>query len=523
MIKKYINKKTFTLLTMILGIMACDVSRLDTPPLGLTEDSFFSSPLEYERALFNAYAKMTDWYWYHGGAGNILHRLWHLPGDDITEAAGRYSTFELFTGINPTNGYVTEFFDKSYEMVQRVNLIIEKTGAADRGEFDDPTFLDHNRGEALFLRALVYFKLYNMYGTAPLITERLSSENTNTPRSEGTQLLDQVVADLQEAAPLLPDSWPANNVGRATKASAYGLLTKALVFRGNYTGAGADYTAAVQAYNSITGRSLTDSYTDNFDALNENNAESLFEYQASKAPGLDNVWLYNDGPWRGVESMSTYWGFFTVENNPARNNFGGPAWRITQKVFDAYGDDPRIAFFTEEDRSFTKYGKLGLDQLSASNSPGSQNNPRILRYADAKLLAAEAILRSGGSKAEAIGLINEVRTRAREWNAANNIVEDSSLPVDRDESETDDAAILDWIVAERLIELCGEEYVRWWDLKRWDATGDIDLSNWNGSYEYFNTDLSASFNFEYPTHLLLPIPQTEIERNSAITTNNPGY
>jgi hypothetical protein len=99
----------------------------------------------------------------------------------------------------------------------------------------------------------------------------------------------------------------------------------------------------------------------------------------------------------------------------------------------------------------------------------------------------------------------------------------SVLPENRDLGETNDATILQWIMDERLIELCGEESMRWWDLKRWDATGDINLSNWSGDNNGFSTDLSANFQFEYPRHLLWPIPQSEIERNSAITENNPGY
>jgi hypothetical protein len=518
----YFNTKTLILLATFFSLLACDRSRLDTPPLQLTEDAYFSSDAEFSLALMNAYAKMTDWYWYRGN--DILHRMYHLPGDDITEESGSFSTFELFSGITTTNSHVEYFFDKTYELLQRANLIIEKADEADRSAFEDPTFIDRNKGEALFLRALANFKLFNMFGTAPLITKRLSSDNTNTPRTEGVQLLDQVITDLQEAATLLPDSWDDNNRGRAFKASAYGLLVKALVFRGNYTGDAADYSAAIQAYNSITGRALTADYTDNFNALTENNEESIFEFQASKAPGLDNVWLYNDGPWRGVETMSTFWGFYTVANNAATANFyGGTPWRVTRKVFNAHGGDPRIAFFTEDDRSFTKYGKVGLDQLSADFLPGSQNNPRMLRLADIKLLAAEAMLRLGGSKSDAINLINEVRTRAREWNAADTIVADATIPADRDIAETDDQTILSWIMEERLIELCGEENMRWWDLKRWDATGDISLNGWTGSDEHFSTDLSASFQFEYPKHLLLPIPQTEVERNSAIISNNPGY
>src|SRR5690606_23119995 len=109
------------------------------------------------------------------------------------------------------------FWRATYELIQRTNVIIEKTTNADPTIFDDPSFRDVNRGEALFLRALANFKLYNMFGSAPLITERLGVETMHTPKSEGTQLLDQAITDLQTAADLLPVSWPAAQVGRATK------------------------------------------------------------------------------------------------------------------------------------------------------------------------------------------------------------------------------------------------------------------------------------------------------------------
>ncbi len=515
------TKVFFTLLALaVASIYACDRDRLDTPPLGVTEENFFQNRNDYQLAVFNVYAKMTDWYWFR--AQSFLQRMYYLPGDDITTVDDNFATWELFAGINPNDQNFNEYFwDKTYELIQRANVVIEKTTEADPAKFEDPSFLPHFKGEALFLRALANFKLFNMYGTAPLITTRLTNENTNTPRSEGTQLLDQVILDLQEAANLLPEAWPADDAGRAFKASAQGLLVKALVFRGNYTGNAADYTQAVQVYNAITGRALTPNYTDNFNGLTENNEESIFEFQASNAPGLDNVWLYNDGPWRGVESMATYWGFYTVEPNQAKNNFPGSTWRLTQKVHDAHGSDPRLDFFTEDNRSFTKYGKLGLDVLSRNGGPGSVNNVRILRFADVKLLAAEAMLRTG-DKMGAIELINEVRQRAREW-AQSAGLGDGTTPADRDGSETRDEVILGWIMEERLIELAGEEQIRWFDLKRWDAAGDIDLSTWTGGDEHFSTDLNANFQFEYPKHLLLPIPAREIERNSAINSNNPGY
>jgi starch-binding outer membrane protein, SusD/RagB family len=509
--KSIFLKSLFTAVIVVFSFNACDISRLDSPPLGLTEESYFTLQSEYEQALYNAYAKMTDWYWFR--AQSFLQPMYFLPGDDITEENGVYGTWEIFNNINPTDGRISYFWRATYELIQRTNVVIEKTSQADPTQFDDPSFLDIHRGEALFLRALANFKLYNMFGTAPVVTERLNVETLHQPKSEGTKLLDQAIEDLQTAIPLLPVSWDDSQRGRATKNSANGLLLKALVFRGDYTGNTADYAAAIPAYNNITA-SLTDNYLDNFSAFTENNEESLFEFQASRAPGQDNVWLQNDGPWRGVEVMSTYWGFYTVVSNESRNNLPGNTWKVTQKMVDAYGADPRVDTLTEANRAFTKYGKLGLDELSGT--VGSLNNVRILRYAESKLLAAEAILLSGGSKSEAITLINEVRKRARDWSGG-------SEPADRNTAETDAATIMQWIEDERAIELLGEEQIRWFDLKRWDARGYKDLSTWGGDDQGFSTDLSGNFQFEYPKHLLLPIPQSEVNANEAITENNPGY
>jgi hypothetical protein len=82
---------------------------------------------------------------------------------------------------------------------------------------------------------------------------------------------------------------------------------------------------------------------------------------------------------------------------------------------------------------------------------------------------------------------------------------------------------MQWIEDERVAELLGEEQIRWFDLKRWDARGYKDLSTWGGGDLHFSTDLSAAFQFEYPKHLLLPIPQDEVNRNEQINENNPGY
>jgi hypothetical protein len=140
------------------------------------------------------------------------------------------------------------------------------------------------------------------------------------------------------------------------------------------------------------------------------------------------------------------------------------------------------------------------------------NNPRILRYADILLLKAEAIVRSNGSLSEAIGLINQVRERAR------NSTEDgtpSAVPADRNVSETNSATVLEWIFQERRLELAFEEGHRWWDLRRRHIAGEIDLKNWDfGS-------LDKAFKFA-DVNVYFPLPSREVVDNPNLNQNT-GY
>src|SRR5690606_22009064 len=249
----------------------------------------------------------------------------------------------------------------------------EKNAAVEDGIYVTAGLKDAHRGEALFLRGYAYFMLWNIWGTAPLITERLKSLDNTTPESStGTQLLDQAIADFTEAAVLLPDAWAPIDRGRVFKSSANGMLAKALVFRGTVTANNADYQAAITAADKITDRTLVAAYDDNFAADTENNEESLFEYQATQAFADDNIWLPNDFD-NAVGALSVFWGFY----NNAFNMFGKPPFIATTKLRDAFDpDDPRLQLSLDPGTlEFRKY--VTRDQLN-QNGGGSANNPRIL-------------------------------------------------------------------------------------------------------------------------------------------------
>jgi len=512
-----------SLCILIGALVACDPDRVDTEPLGATENTFFSNVIEFRRVVVGAYSKLYDHY--HLNRGQWPNSLWLLPGDDLTETQGSRTAEELFDGnMSSTNPRLEWMFDNTYEMIAKCNVVIQKVNTVDFSQYEGADEIAYMEGEGLFIRAYSYFVLFNIFGNVPLVIDRITTpEATNTPVSPMADVLDQVILDAENAISILPESWDPIYAGRATKNSARGLLAKALVFRGNYAGSTADFTQAISVFNSISGASLMTSYLDNFDEKVENNAESLFEIQGSKPPAINNIFLYNDGPWRGVENMSLFRGMMRPAGKGTASDQASTRFLVTDKLFNNFGTDPRISYFLQPDdneggKMFQKYT---LDELDSRPSFGaSVNNERVLRYGDIKLLIAEAELKAG-TPAAAIGHINDIRTRARDWGVASG--EGNGVdPANHSTSETNAATIMQWIMDERFVELAGEGQ-RWWDLKRWHVGGDIDLTGWGSGDQHFSSNLSSASQFNVDTHLIFPIPQVEISRNSAILNNNPGY
>ena len=407
--------KIIACLIFLIGF-SCDPDRVDSPPLGATEESYFTNAIEFRNVMIGAYSKLYDYYFYNVPGTNWPNSLWLLPGDDLTETNATRTAEELFDGsMNSTNTRLEWMFDNIYEMIQKTSVILDKVNTIDFSDYDGADEIALMEGEALFLRAYSYYNLFNIFGNVPIVTTRLGADNTNTPKSDKLEVLSQVISDAQLAIAILPESWDPSFRGRATKNSARGLLAKALVFRGNYTGSSEDYSQAITVFNSITA-SLTTRYLDNFDGAFENNQESLFEVQAASPTAINNIFLYNDGPWRGVEDMSIFRGMLTPTGKGTVSNNANTRFLITNKLLTAFGSDPRISYFLRPDdneggRIFQKYTADELDNRVAPFQ-SSINNERVLRYGDLVLLAAEAQLKTG-NPSSAITLINQIRAKGQ--------------------------------------------------------------------------------------------------------------
>lgn len=139
----------------------------------------------------------------------------------------------------------------------------------------------------------------------------------------------------------------------------------------------------------------------------------------------------------------------------------------------------------------------------------------FLRYADVLLLYAEAKCElDGGVSAEAVARLNEVRRRSNATEAT----------VSGNGAITSQAALRSAIIEERAKEFAMEGDRRW-DLIRWgiyiDAMNAIGGINSDGSQTRY--DENNIYKYRESKHLLWPLPVSEIDSNTSIATNNPGW
>ncbi len=471
----------------------------------LATDDFFSTERSFDQAALGIYQKLIFFYAYNGNANNWNGLVRWLPGDDGTTSGGQ--AFEIFANLNATNGRLDDFYEYAYQLIARANVLLEKQEELGDEVYTNQDLRDAHRGEALFLRGYMNFWLWQVFGSAPpLVLERIiSQDGFFPPSSQGNALLDQALADIEEAKDLLPASWPEGEVGRATQNSANGYLGKVYLYRATITGSQSDYQAAIQAFDRVQGVSLMGKFGDNFDETIENNAESIWEIQLGTNTGFNNVWLSND-EFNVVGNLGGYWGYF--DNNFGQ--FGTPRIVATEPlkaIFDE--EDPRIeSTFEPATNHVRKY--VARPRTNGGN-PDYFSNHRELRYADLLLMKAEALVQSGGSTSEALGLVNQIRARARA--SADSIPSD--VPADFDTNISDRDEVMRLIMEERRRELAFEGH-RWFDLRRWHLGGIIDLGNIDfGS-------IRNDFAINPEVHVNFPLPASQVSNNPNLR-QNPGY
>jgi hypothetical protein len=508
---------------LILGAIGCTDTK-ELPTSTITDTNYFNDPSSYRAFLAKIYAGLAvsgqqgpsgnpDISGIDEGFSQYLRLFWEmqeLPADEAVIAWGDVGLPELNTQLWASNNtLVVSMYYRVAFQVSLVNEFLRQTTDAKLAERNvSPTLkaeIQTFRAEARFLRALSYWHGIDLFGNIPLVTEADPIGATPPPQSTRQAIYDFIVSEMTAAQADLP---PASDgtYGRATKEAASALLAHVYLNGEVYTGTPhyAEALAAAQA--AIAGTfSLDPTFQHIFLADNNNSPEIIFP-------------IIQDG------KTTETWGGGTFlvhascggSMNPVTYGVNG-CWfglRLKPEAYNRFAaDDPRRAFFyttgqTVDVTSISdfskgipapKYQNVTSTGAAGSDATHVDTDFPLFRLGDLYLIAAEALLRTGGDRVQALAYVNALRERAYGSTVAN---------------ITDPELTLQFILDERGRELLWEAHRRTDLIRFGQFTGGTYVWQWKGGAPAGTS--TESFRDLYP------LPASELAANPNLT-QNPGY
>lgn len=409
-------KNTIYILLLAIFAIACSDSFLEETPKGsLTTEGFGQTKEELDLAINALYKAFSDI-----GYSEETTALW-AGSDDITTRAGsnkeNLRDFDMFFASKDANTNVQGVWEYLYNMVNTSNFIINNYELAISATEEERNFA---AGQAYCIRGYAYYMLTRFFKDVPLITDNAINKDIN--KSSPNEIYALVIEDLKKAETLLPNTWS-------------GLL------EGKGVTAGAAKSLLASVYLSMTGYPVKD--------------ESKYTLAAQKAKEvIDNANIYG---YRLLNDYQELWLDIQTHDelilgtfyNPSTDDptFRAPSMGKPQEEggWDEYfseinffysfpeGSRKDATFITTMNPSegvfydwtksvqkhpyYKKYlyanGK-GPDNYIAYewNGFNSTRTTQLMRYAEVKLIYAEAQTMSSSPDATAYKEINDVRNRA---------------------------------------------------------------------------------------------------------------
>ena len=388
--------------------------------------------------------------------------------------------------MNLDNGPYNEMFVG----VERANLAIE--GLRAYGDVENQPDMAYLLGEALTLRAMIYYDLIKAWGDVPARFEPINSDNIFMAKSSRDTIFVQILKDLEEAIPYL--YWPGQSTQTATtdrinKAFACGLYARIALAASGYALRPADGMVGTGDQGSVRKTDEPQLQADVLypkalkylqDVINSGTArlESSYEqlwrnfnnYDLTAGKEVLYSIPFSDGRGRwnyhfaGSHEGTAYIG--TAANR------GGDVGPVPTLYFKYEAQDTRrdvscVNFDWVEDSQepagidMWYFGKYRFEWMTVQPYGGGNDDglkPVVMRYSDILLMAAE-ITNELGNLNEAKDFLSQVRKRAYAGN--------ESMVTNYINGLADKKAVFDAIVDERALEFVGE-FLRKADLIRWN-------------------------------------------------------
>lgn len=374
-------------------------------------------------------------------------------------------------------------YNTFYPIINKCNLILDNVDLTSDGTPAQKAMI---KGQALFIRALLYFTLVNEYGynpkhnpgtfdlAVPIMLKGVSSvtEVTYPSRNKVSEVYTQIEKDLDEAITILTN--PAGLTAKTIigKAAAQALRSRVALYNEEWQTAINNTTEAINAnVGTFVSTATVAGYSSIFNQ--KNSPESIFELNFDVSESLGSNSLQSIYQRLGNSSTSSSGYGDVVPSNSLLNAYEAGDLRKTAVLVPVTKSGESVFWVQKYPGSG---GAYGLDNI------------RMIRVSEMYLTRAEAYSRLG-QDGKAQDDVNKIRVRA------------GLLP-----TTATGPALLNVILNERRIELAYEGD-RWFDLVRRGANIVKD----NGTL-LFATDV----------RILSFIPQGQLDINQNLI-QNPGY
>ncbi|GGE22423.1 RagB/SusD family nutrient uptake outer membrane protein [Sphingobacterium cellulitidis] len=483
------KKSLYIIALASLSLFSCK-GFLDVDPTNSIEASATIKTVEDAQVMINGLTSKL-------GAGSLYGRNILLyadaKGGDLTIVSqGRgLDAFYVFNHNKDNNSY-SGFWTDGFNAILQANNIISNIEALQAA--GSTLKFDNEKGQALTLRAMMYFDLVRIYGKTYTddpnalgvpITTALLEDTAKPSREKVADVYKQILADLNAATAILPKNI---NHGYINYYAAKAILSRVYLTMGDYDKAleAADEVIASKAYSLYSNENWVASWS------KEKGSESIFEIIKMKDQG---------------DLGSSSLGFYYLRNKDenAIGNFTASDYFVNRLAQDP--NDVRWGIFTKDelDRVAACYKYVGG---TAAKKPGDGKTPytavniKVIRLSEMYLTAAEAALKKkAADPAKAAEYLNQIRKRSPDLAAAT-------------AATITEQMILD----EKSKELYGEGH-RFWDMIRLNKTITFNDEHVGVAMTHREKTITRKF---YKT--LLPIPQVEINAYPGLEAQqNPGY
>ena len=296
--------KTIYLAIGILSTTSCSDFLDQTAPSELPQNSVFESVAYTGFAINKLYGDMAQDETY----SQYLPIIWGLNSDcELVDGLGSdtqntaHNRGAMNYNVSPGWSDIAKMWDAMYGIIENANLAIdgiEKSPLIAEGNENRTTMLRY-KGEALTIRAMIYFDLIRIFGDVPMKMEPSQSDLSNVylSKTDRDEIMDRLITDLEEAIELLPWAGQVSDytTERVTKGYAHALLANIALTRsgwmirekakeGYVTAEYSDAVYPTQRCDDATRKQMYELALLHLSAIITNNTHQL-------NPSVENQWL----------------------------------------------------------------------------------------------------------------------------------------------------------------------------------------------------------------------------------------